>query len=237
MTQMIIEIGQAISAAAGVCAAGTSAYFSPWLWRQRRIGVIRRRAAGSRSLALTYDDGPSAGVTPELLDMLRRHGARATFFVLGRQARQYPEIVDRIVREGHDIGCHSYAHLNAWKATPWKAVADIRSGYDALSAWIPADAAFRPPYGKMTLPTYNAVRRRGAPVWWWTVDSGDTKVQMPKADEVVAAVRRDQGGIVLMHDLDRGKLRNDYVLEVTKALLDLAVRESFKVVALKDLAQ
>jgi hypothetical protein len=96
---------------------------------------------------------------------------------------------------------------------------------------------FRPPNGKMTLPTYFEIRRRGAPVWWWTIDSGDTHHPMPTANQVADAVRREQGGIVLMHDLDRGKERNEFVLEVTNALLDVAERESLKVVPLRELSK
>jgi len=225
------------SAAAGLGIAGTSAYFSPWLWRQHRMGFIRRQLSQSRTLALTYDDGPSSTVTPQLLDLLASRGAHATFFMLGGHAQQYPEIADRIVREGHDVGCHSYAHLNAWKSAPWSARADIRAGYDRLAAWMSPDGMFRPPNGKMTLPTYFEIRRRGAPVWWWTIDSGDTHHPMPTANQVADAVRREQGGIVLMHDLDRGKERNEFVLEVTNALLDVAERESLNVVPLRELSK
>jgi len=233
---MTFQIWQTISTAtAGVGLTGTLAYFSPWLLRQHQLGRVRRRASQNRTLALTYDDGPSATLTPQLLDLLQRRNARATFFMLGRHARRYPEIADRIIREHHDVGCHSQEHLNAWKAAPWRAIADIESGYDHLSAWVQPDGMFRPPYGKMTLPTYLTVRRRGAPVYWWTVDSGDTNQQVPRANQVADAICRQKGGIVLMHDLDRGKERNYFVLEATSVLLDVAEQESLKVIPLREL--
>ncbi len=234
----MMELWQTISAsAAGIGFAGATAYFSPWLWRQRRMSLVREHLSANRMLALTYDDGPSSGMTPQLLDLLRCREARATFFMLGRHARQHPEIADRIRREGHDVGCHTYDHLNAWKISPWSAVADIRAGYDQLSAWVSASGMFRPPHGKMTLPTYLSVRRRGAPVWWWTLDSGDTHNRLPAVHEISDALRRDQGGIVLMHDLDRGKERNDFVLQMTDALLDVAMQESLKIVPLSEVCQ
>ena len=115
------------------------------------------------------------------------------------------------------------------------AVADIDAGYDRLSPWILPDAMFRPPHGKMTLPTYWSIRRRGAPVWWWTVDSGDTRDILPDPAQVADRVRREGGGIVLMHDLDRTQNRNDFVLELTAALLDVARQESFKVARLGEI--
>jgi peptidoglycan-N-acetylglucosamine deacetylase len=80
-----------------------------------------------------------------------------------------------------------------------------------------------------------SVRRRGAQVWWWTVDSGDTYATLPRVKQVANTVRRDGGGIVLMHDLDRTKERNDFVLELTAALLDVAQQESYQVGSLRDL--
>jgi peptidoglycan-N-acetylglucosamine deacetylase len=223
--------------AASIGLAGSAIYFSPWFWRQYRMNRVRRELVKNRILALTYDDGPSHILTPQLLDLLESRHARATFFMLGRHAQQHPQIVDRVIKAGHDVGCHSDQHLHAWKALPWEAVADIDAGYERLSPWIAANAMFRPPYGKMTLPTYLSIRRRGAPVWWWTIDSGDTHHAPPTANEVADRLRREGGGIVLMHDLDRTQARNNFVLELTATLLDVAQKESFQIKPLRELCQ
>jgi peptidoglycan-N-acetylglucosamine deacetylase len=223
--------------AATIGLAGSAVYFSPWFWRLYRMNRVRKEVIKNRILALTYDDGPSSALTPQLLDLLRRRGARATFFMLGRQAQQYPHIVDRVIQEGHDVGCHSDQHLNAWKVLPWEAVADIDAGYERLSPWIQPNGMFRPPHGKMTLPTHWAIRRRGAPVWWWTIDSEDTREVLPSASEVADRLRNEGGGIVLMHDLDRTGPRNEFVLEVTAALLEVAERESLTIMPLRQLCR
>lgn len=222
--------------AAAVALAGSAAYFAPWFWRRYRMAHVQKEMVKGRMLALTYDDGPS-GLTPELMDLLRRRGARATFFMLGRHAQLRSDTVDRIVADGHDIGCHSDQHLNAWKTLPWKAIHDINVGYERLSRWIQPDGMFRPPYGKMTLPTSWSIRRRKAPVWWWTIDSGDTRDVLPQPAEVAERLRRAGGGIVLMHDLDRTPERNKYVLELTALLLDVAQQESFNVTPLRGICQ
>jgi peptidoglycan/xylan/chitin deacetylase (PgdA/CDA1 family) len=157
--------------------------------------------------------------------------------MLGRNAQLRPDIVDRVADEGHEVGCHSYAHINAWKALPWTAVADIDAGYEGLSAWIQSNALFRPPHGKMTLPTLWATCRRGAPVWWWTIDSRDTWKKLPRPSEIADKVCKDDGGIVLMHDLDHDQERSSFVLEVTDALLDVARQKSFEVLTLKELSR
>jgi peptidoglycan/xylan/chitin deacetylase (PgdA/CDA1 family) len=228
-------ITTATALAATIGLAGSAFYFAPWFWRRYRMNRVRKEMVEKRILALTYDDGPSGALTPRLLDLLQSRGARATFFMLGRHAQQHPHIVDRVVKEGHDVGCHSDQHLNAWEALPWEAVADINAGYERLSSWIPPNGMFRPPHGKMTLPTYWSIRRRGAPVWWWTIDSRDTNDELPSVSQVADRLRSEGGGIVLMHDLDRTQARNEYVLELTAALLDVAQRESFKILPLRQL--
>jgi len=171
------------------------------------------------------------------LDLLQQRGARATFFMLGRNAKQRPEIVDRVAREGHTIGCHSDQHVNAWNATPWKAIRDIDAGYRRLAKWIGPNALFRPPNGKITIFTWASLLRRRAPIVWWTIDSGDTHSAMPGASEVAERVRRDGGGIVLMHDLNRAQARNDFVIEVTTALLDVAAREGLEIIPVGEIYQ
>lgn len=224
------------SSAIGLGLAG-AAYFSPVAWRYYYMQSVRKQLIKDRTLVLTYDDGPSAALTSELLDLLRSYDAKASFFLLGRNAQQYPNIAGRIVQEGHDVGCHSDQHLNAWKVLPWKAVTDIQAGYEKLSPWVRTDGMFRPPFGKITLPTYLTVRRRGASHWWWTIDAGDTRKALPRPEQVGEAVVEQGGGIVLMHDLDRSKERNDFVLETTAVLLEIAHRQSLKIRRLSDLCQ
>jgi peptidoglycan-N-acetylglucosamine deacetylase len=125
---------------------------------------LRVRSAGA--LALTYDDGPGPRLTPQLLDLLARHGAKATFYVLGERAEAAPAILDRMIAEGHEVGCHGYAHVNALAAPRAVAMRDVERGYAALGRWVRADAAFRPPYGKLRPATWRIARRRGATIGW-----------------------------------------------------------------------
>ena len=220
---------------AGVGTFGCLAYYSPYASRLFNVSALRKRVTKERTLVLTYDDGPSCAVTPAILEILGRHNAKATFFMLGRSAQQNASIADRIVEEGHDVGCHSDQHLNAWKVDPIRAVADINAGYDRLSSWVASNGMYRPPFGKMTLPTHLAIWRRGACIGWWTIDSRDTRSPLPRPEQVVDHLLRQGGGVVLMHDLDRSPDRNAFVLETTGQLLEAAARESLTVKRLSDL--
>jgi peptidoglycan-N-acetylglucosamine deacetylase len=212
--------------------------FAPWIWRQRRMSIIRRRLTTRRVLALTFDDGPNGTLTPELLDLLESHGAHATFFMLGKCAQEHPEIVDRVIQEGHEVGCHSDQHLNAWRVLPWRAIKDIELGYQHLGPWISRSAAFRPPNGKITLPTQCVVLRKGAKIWWWTIDSGDSNETLPAQKTVTDKLREEGGGIVLLHDgalTVRSKERDAYTLSMTAALLNVAKAEGLKTVTLGEI--
>ena len=215
--------------------AGSAAYYSPYAWRYVRVHSIRKLMAQNDILVLTYDDGPSESLTPKLLDILRSYEVHSTFFLLGCNARRYPTLADQIINEGHEAGCHTDQHLNAWKVTPSRAIADINRGYEALSPWVPSDGRFRPPYGKITLPTCYSIWRRGARISWWTVDSRDTRMPLPSPGDIVERVNQANGGIVLFHDLGGSKTREDFVCETTVRLLELARRKSLRVLRLSDL--
>jgi len=221
-----------------IASVGTigSLYFSPYAWRFWCASALRRQVIKDRTIVLTYDDGPTAAVTPELLDVLAHYRAKATFFMLGRNAERHMDIANRVFAEGHDIGCHSYQHLNAWKVVPWTAISDISAGYNKLSSWCPPDGMYRPPFGKITLPTYLAVRCRGATIGWWTIASGDTYNPLPRSKQVVDRLLREGGGIILMHDSHRSKERNDFVIETTTLLLEAASREGFVIKRLGELS-
>ncbi len=209
-------------------AAFAAIYALPHLLRRRAESELRDIARERRALVLTYDDGPGETLTPRLLEVLARHGARATFYALGRRAERAPEVLGRVQSAGHEIGCHSAEHLNAWKS-PHRAVEDIRKGYGALARWVADDAIFRPPHGKLVLPALLALWSRGAPIGWWTHVSGDTWAKLPDPAVVVDDVLTSGGGVVLMHDFDRGPERADFVVELPSRLLEAARRDGLAV--------
>jgi peptidoglycan/xylan/chitin deacetylase (PgdA/CDA1 family) len=218
-----------------VVVVGAGLWLAPmgvrWL-QQRRLARI---CAERRALVLTYDDGPGTAVTPRLLDLLRLHRANASFFAIGRSATAAPEMLDRAVREGHEVGSHSWEHVHAWKSLPWTAARDVRRGLRTVRKWAGRRALFRPPYGKVTPFTWIAAAASRSRFAWWTLDSGDTWERLPPAEQVVTGVRKRGGGVVLMHDNDRDPERAMYVLDLTERLLWVARDEGLSVVTLGDL--
>jgi len=221
------------------CVAGLmdGGHVIPMLGRMRQQTALRRLCLKTRSLVLTYDDGPGPTLTTRLLDLLSAESQKAVFFALGCKVARNAGLVDRMVAEGHELGCHGQDHLHAWQAWPWEAVRDINLGYQSMSRWIKPDAIFRPPYGKLTLATLLGARRRGRRLGWWTVESGDTYSTLPTNPELAAqAIARAGGGVVLMHDFDRAEDRMNFVLSATESLLLTARREGLTIRRLCDLS-
>ncbi len=77
--------------------------------------MLWRMPAGEKCLYLTFDDGPHPTITPQVLDILRRYDAKATFFCIGNNVRKYHETFELLRKEGHSVGCHTFNHENGWK--------------------------------------------------------------------------------------------------------------------------
>src|SRR5204862_7283673 len=118
------------------------------------IDVVDRLPATTPQIALTFDDGPDPDVTPRVLDVLRAHGAKATFFVLGERAARFPDVVRRIRDEGHALGTHTQHHRLRFHFGSAAYVArEITDAIDAVSAITSTrPTLFRPPQGLRTPP-------------------------------------------------------------------------------------
>ncbi len=160
------------------------------------------RAKGEKALALTFDDGPHPEYTPAILDLLKLHGIQAAFFVIGRNAAQYPELIRRIDQENHVLGGHSFSHSNFFDLFPARKMQEeLKQTTEAVEEvtgrrmrW------FRPPYS-VTNPTLaRALRQTGYHSIGWSLKSRDTVVQEPEAvvNRILEKVK--PGDMILFHD-------------------------------------
>lgn len=171
-----------------------------WLARaaHRLAGTITGVETGDPLVALTFDDGPDPRWTPRVLDVLRSHAARATFFMVGAAAARHAELVARVAAEGHAIGNHSWDHAAFSRLDARARRRQLRACQRAIAPW--GRRLFRPPFGEQTLATrLDALWLRYAVVGW-TVDSGDW--WDPDAARIADVLERRvrPGDIVLFHD-------------------------------------
>lgn len=158
---------------------------------------------GGQFIAMTFDDGPHPTNTPKLLDMLKARNIRATFFVVGTNAKRYPALLRRMVAEGHEIGNHTVTHITLTRASDAGVLSELQGCHDAiLSATGVAPRVMRPPGGasndRVRALAYNNF---GYPTIMWSVDPEDWK--RPGVGVVTSRLVNgaSSGGILLAHDI------------------------------------
>ncbi|TKW69963.1 MAG: polysaccharide deacetylase family protein [Cutibacterium acnes] len=153
-------------------------------------------------VAITYDDGPVPGSTERLLDILKRKGVHATFFVVGRNANANPQVLRRIRDEGHTIGNHSYSHPDLARQSDGAIAAQLDDTDAALQKQAGLDPHWlRPPYGSHNPRVASAAGARGMALAVWDVDTADWQHRNPATTCKRAVDGAREGSIILMHDI------------------------------------
>lgn len=185
-------------AAAGLAAHGT------WHRNSAVFGRVLTRLPGSAPVvSITFDDGPNPVATPAILDVLREHGVRATFFVLGRHAARWPALVRRMAEEGHQLGNHGYWHGKLHRRSPSYVRDDLALGTREIEgACGVRPRHFRAPHGFRSPWVTPIARSLGQRTVGWSLGVWDSA--RPGADEIVrrALTGLAAGSILLLHDGD-----------------------------------
>jgi len=164
--------------------------------------IVRRVRTPEKLVALTFDDGPSPAYTPQILDLLKEYDVQAAFFLVGQHVKQYPEIVKRIYNEGHDIGNHTYSHINA----PTTPAASLSSELLTTNIEIMKIIGEHPQYVRPARGMYDARFRRlaelmGMHMVLWSLSSQDWRGSITPEKMKNRILKEVQpGDIVLFHD-------------------------------------
>ena len=169
------------------------ARFLRWLYPH----ALWRMERQERCVYLTFDDGPIPEATPFVLDALDEAGAKATFFMVGDNARRHPHLLDEVRRRGHRVGNHTFNHIGGLRWSAWKYLGNVRKAESLLQS----DRLFRPPHGWMGPVQYRVMRHTGWRVVMWDVVTRDYSNRLT-AEEVLANVKRytRNGSIITVHD-------------------------------------
>jgi peptidoglycan/xylan/chitin deacetylase (PgdA/CDA1 family) len=182
-------------------------------------------------LAITFDDGPHPKYTPQILAALRDAGVRATFFVLGSQIEKHPEIVAEMIRDGHELGNHTYSHANLGRISWRRGCEELRLTDRLLREQDPRyQGLFRPPWGRIGLGGAMYGIRDGCRAALWSVDSRDYRLDgVPPLIERIRAAPVTAGDILLFHD------DNAYTAEAMPTILSLLEKQGFSFTTVSDL--
>jgi peptidoglycan/xylan/chitin deacetylase (PgdA/CDA1 family) len=154
-----------------------------------------------KEIALTFDDGPHGPITGQLLDVLKQLKVPATFFVVGKMADKHPDLLRRIVADGHDLASHTYNHYRLPMLTPPQMVQELLEGANAIkraTGFTPK--LYRPPGGEYDERVLQATRQVGQTMVLWTADPGD--FVQPGTQVIIERTMKKirSGGIILLHD-------------------------------------
>jgi peptidoglycan/xylan/chitin deacetylase (PgdA/CDA1 family) len=189
-----------------------------------RVDCSRRKC-----IALTFDDGPGP-YTGRLLDILAARRVRATFFVLGSQATSQPNLVRRIHQAGHEIGNHSYSHLDLTELSAGEVRTELNKTQQAIHGalgWRPR--LLRPPYGSTDDRVLQVAKQMKLPQIFWTVDTLDWQIRESGPVAARATSKAGRGGIILMHDT------RPTTVEAVPSIVDRLRRQGFELVTVPEL--
>jgi len=195
----------------------------------RGVSFARRiKGFNEKLVALTFDDGPSATITPQILKTLRKYDAKATFFVMGQHAKQHPLILQQIAKDGHAIGNHSWSHPP--KVSAKKAVAEVDETQKVIKKVLDQPTQlFRPPYGMRGALFHQALKRDYA-VIMWTASSADTGTK--KSEDVYQNCKScNPGDIILFHD----SLDKQHTANALPRILESLSKKGYKFVTVPEL--
>jgi len=177
-------------------------------------------------LFLTFDDGPTHGVTDPLLDLLKKYNAKATFFCVGKNIQAEPALFERILKEGHAVGNHTYNHKNGWNSKNVEYIRDVKE-FDQLHN----SKLFRPPYGRLK-PAQIQALKNDYKITMWSALSMDYHPRVSKEQCYINASKKlKMGDIMVFHDSHKAKHKMLYAVE---RILEDKSTEGYQFRALSD---
>jgi peptidoglycan/xylan/chitin deacetylase (PgdA/CDA1 family) len=185
---------------------------TPWWLKKIYSSYVWDIDTPEKIIYLTFDDGPHPVATPFVLDELKKYNAKATFFCIGKNVVEYPEIYKRILAEGHRTGNHTQNHLNGWKSSNDVYLDNIAEAANYIDSEL-----FRPPYGRIkksqAKKISSSIRGKEPQIIMWSVLSGDFDIRNSKEQclkNIVTNVK--PGSIIVFHDSEKAFRLLEYTL-------------------------
>lgn len=191
-----------------------------WMFRN----VIWDVSTTSKTVYLTFDDGPTPEITEWTMLQLRMYNVKATFFCVGKNIEAQPLLFEKLLAEGHTVGNHTYNHVNGWKTKDENYLENVeiaaRLGLDSRYKNSKLQNLFRPPYGKITFSQARKLRKLGYKIIMWDVLSADFDVSIT-AEKCLKNITSNlaNGSVIVFHDSKKAFRNLEYVLPKTLEFL------------------
>ena len=199
------------------------------------LKTISHGSREEKCIALTFDDGPHPRYTERILEILKKYDVKATFFMIGSNVEQYPEIAAKVAKEGHEIGSHTYSHPQMLHIEEDVFFKEIKCCEEALAqCGIPRPRLFRPPQGFRTERQCEMLCEAGYSMVIWSLDTHDWK-SVPSKEIVKFVFENVQGGdILLFHDYVSGQNTTITALE---QIIPKLQQDGYRFVAVSSLSE
>lgn len=216
-------------------AAASYAGYATMAPASQLYGRTLTHGSDPNQMALTFDDGPNDPHTMHLLDVLAKHDAKATFFLIGKYVRQRPEIARAILAAGHEIGNHTDSHPNLVLVSVARLRQELESCSKSLEDALGTKTTlFRPPFGGRRPNVLRTARKMGLSPIMWSVTAYDWSAKSPeaivkKAAQQIDFRRKPQGEVILLHDGGHQAFGADrrFTVEATRRLLERYASKQF----------
>lgn len=197
--------------------------------------IIHNKPTNKKVIALTFDDGPHPRFTPQILDLLKEYNAKATFFVLGKHVQLYPNVIKREVLEGHEIGNHTFTHIDV-KTTSKKQIQEEfkKTQNEIFSVSGIHPKLLRPPFGFCNKTVKDIANKNNYKIILWSAHQDSKDWSNPGIGKIIKNTisNAENGDIVLLHDYVEGP---SHTVEALKVILPQLKKEGYEFITISEL--
>lgn len=201
--------------------------------------IIKKGNEDEKIIALTFDDGPDEVFTPQVLDILKKNDVKATFFLVGENLKQNKEIVKRQFEEGHEIGNHTYTHINVAKSGYDKVYEEITKTQEEIKEITGVEPKlFRPPYRAMSRHMCDIVKNKNMNIILWSnLDPRDWS--NPGVYSIVNTIESkvENGNIILLHDYNNLRNSKSQTIQALESVIPYLKEQGYKFVTISELIE
>jgi len=202
------------------------------------VCIVTAGTESQKIIALTFDDGPHPKFTPQILDLLNKYEAKATFFVLGKHVQLYPEILSKLITEGHDVGNHTFTHIDVRRSSYTK----IKEEFENTQSIIFQTAGkkpslFRPPFGFLSEYTLQVIEETESKIVLWSANQDPKDWKGLYYKEIANHILRNigNGNIILLHDYV--STRESQTVKALSIILPELVEQGYRFVTISELLE